>query len=181
MLQYIHLRVFAVLLAISVFAFAPAAQAEISLAVVDVNKILSESKAAKSIQKQVEDQRKKFLSEIEGEEKKLREEQKQIEKQSGDLSKEELTKKAREFEEKRLEARKLLHGRKAALDKAYGEGMKVLSNTIYDVVQKISEEKGYDLVITRQNVVVGSSSLDITGDVMSKLNDVLTNVKLKIK
>lgn len=159
----------------------PAARAELSLAVVDVNQILSDSKAAKSIQNQVEAQRKKFLKEIEGEENKLREEQKKIEKQSADLSKEDLAKKAQEFETKRLEARKLLHGRKAALDNAYGEGMKVLSNTIYDVVEKISEEKGYDLVITRQNVVVGASSLDITAEVMDKLNAALPDVKLDIK
>lgn len=166
---------------IFLFLAAPAAYAQASLAVVDVDRLLSVSAAAQSVQKQVDEKRKTFLSEIEAEENKLREAQKKLESESKDLGKEELTKKVQAFEEKRLEARKLLQGRKASLDKAYGLAMKTLSTKIAEVVQDVANEKEYDLVITRQNVIVGSTSLDITDEVLARLDKALPRVDLKVE
>ncbi|MCB1782888.1 MAG: OmpH family outer membrane protein [Alphaproteobacteria bacterium] len=155
--------------------------ADTSIGVVDVERILSESLAAKSLQTQVETQRKTFLSEIEKEENKLREEQKKIEEQRANMSKEELAQKAQEFETKRLEARKLLEKRKSSLDKAYAEAMGSLGQAVSDAVGKVAKDKGYDLVITKQNVIIGSTSLEITEQVMEELNKTISSVKLNVQ
>lgn len=168
-------------LVLGIFLMPSFAQAQTKVAVVDIEKILAESAAAKSIQGQVETQRKAFLSEIEKEEKKLREEQQKIEKDRANLTKEDLTKKAQEFETKRLEARNLLQKRKASLDKAYGEAMGKLGSEISVIVRDVAKEKGYDLVITKQNVIIGSNELDLTDTVMKLLNEKLPSVQLKIQ
>lgn len=161
--------------------FAGSVRAEITIAVVDVDYVLSQSSAAKSIKKQVEEKREKFIKQIKSEEDKLIKKQKEIEKSRKDISQEELIAKAKEFEKKRLDARKKIQDRKAKLDKAYAEAMSKLTKTIYDVCQKIADERKIDLVITRQNIIVGNMSLDITKDVAEKMNKTVSKISLNVK
>ncbi len=156
-------------------------RAELSIAVVDVDYVLTQSKAAKSLKSQVEQKRKTFLGEVKREEDSLVTAQKKIEGQRKDLSKDELIKKAQSFEKKRIEARKKIQSRKNSLDKAYNEAMSNLTTVIYDVCKTIADEKSIDLVITRQNIIVGNMSLDITKEVAERMNKKLPNVTLNVK
>ncbi|MGH1403210.1 MAG: OmpH family outer membrane protein [Alphaproteobacteria bacterium] len=160
------------------FGHNTAAMAQINIAVVDVERVLSEAKASKSIQKQVDKKREAFLSEVKKEEDKLRNEQKAIEAKRNELSKEELIKKAQEFEKRRIDARKKIQANKASLDKAYNEAMNKLTRVIYEASQEIADEDGIDLVITRQNIIVGNMSLDITKKVVTRINKKLPKLNL---
>ncbi len=169
-------------IALIFISFMPvAANAEVNIAVVDIDKILSESKAAKSIQKQVKTKREGFLAKVKSEEDKLRAEQKAIENQRTDLSKEELIKKAQDFEKRRMAARKKIKTRKNKLDNSYTEAMAIMTKSIYDVCQAIADEEKIDLIITRQNIIVGSKSLDITKKVMVRLNKKVPSLNLNVK
>ncbi len=159
--------------------FCAPAYAETKIAVVDVGKILTSSKAAKSIKKQINEKRKSFLKSVKEQEDKLREKQKDIEKKRSDMSKKELEKAAQNFEKRRIEARNDLKNKKAALDKGYSKAMNKLTDTITEVCQKIADEQKIDLIITRQNIIIGSKSLDITSDVMKKMNKELPSLPLE--
>lgn len=166
---------------LAVVLFPVQAKAELSIAVVDIEKILNESKAAKSVQAQVDEKRKAFLEEVQVAEKKIRDEQVAIESKRETMTKEELGAKAKEFSENRMQASKKIQERKSKLDTAYAEAMKTLTKTIYDVSQKIADERKIDLIITRQNIIVGSMSLDITKDVLAKLDEALPKLGLEEK
>lgn len=154
------------------------AHAEINIAVVDIEKVLSDTKAAKSIQKQIEDKRNDFLGKVKKEEDKLRDEQKAIESKKSELSKEEFIKKAQEFDKQRAEARNKIQKNKAKLDKDYTEAMNKLTKVIYVASQEIANEDKIDLVITRQNIIVGDMSLDITQKVIERINKKLPKLEL---
>lgn len=157
------------------------ARAELSLAVVDIEKILSDSMASKSVQKQVEEKRKSFLAEVESAEKKLRDEQAAIEAKRETFTKEELAEKGKGLVESRMEARKKIQDTKAKLDTAYTDAMTKLTKAIYEVSQKIADERKIDLIITRQNIIVGSMSLDITKDVLAQLDAALPDLSIDVK
>ena len=155
------------------------AYAETKIAVVDVDVILTSSKAAKSIKKQVDQKRNGFLDNVKKEEDKLRTKQKAIEEKRADMTREELVKKAQEFEERRIAARKKLQDKKAKLDKSYSKAMNKLTDMIDEVCQEIADEQKIDLIITRQNIIIGSKSLDITSEVMSRMNKNLPSLSLE--
>tara|TARA_B100001989_G_scaffold252958_1_gene237169 strand:- start:722 stop:1258 length:537 start_codon:yes stop_codon:yes gene_type:complete len=168
-----------VTLILALIVFMPLqAKAEFSIAVVDVHRILSESKAAESIKAQVKTKRDGFVKEVKSVEDDLRKDQKQLEKDRETLSKEDLMKKFRSFEEKRLEARKDLQSRQQKLDESYNKAMAKLSQTISDVCQKIANDNKIDLVITKDNIIVGNKALDITTQVLESLNKTLPSLKL---
>ncbi len=164
-----------------VFLVASPAYSQVSIAVVDVDAILSESKAAKSIKSQVKKKREGFIDNVKKEEGKLRKEQKAIEAKRDSMSKEELVKKAQEFEKGRLSARKSIEEQKSKLDKAYTKSMNMLTKVIFEVCQEIANERKIDLIITKQNIIVGSLSLDITKEVMARMNKKLPNITLDVK
>lgn len=75
-----------------------AAKADVSIAVVDVQRLLTESEAALSIQKQVQAEREKLQNEFAGYEQKLRDSEKQLVETRGDMSPEEFSSKREEFQ-----------------------------------------------------------------------------------
>ncbi len=154
------------------------AHAEINIAVVDIEKVLSETKAAKSVQKQIEEKRNEFLGEVKKAEDKLRVEQKAIENKKSELNKEQFIKKAQEFDKQRADARNKIQKNKADLDKDYAEAMNKLTKVIYVASQEIANEDKIDLVITRQNIIVGDMSLDITKKVIERINKKLPKLSL---
>ncbi len=156
------------------------AHAETSIAVVDVDKLLSESSAAKSIKSQVKTYSKKFEAEMEALEGQLRDSFQKLREDSQGLSQEELQTRGMEFEKKRNEAKTSLRKKLSELNKGSSEAMSKLSEAIFQVTAKIADEKGYDLIITRNNVIVGAKELDITDLVMERLNNTLKDVKLSV-
>ncbi len=158
---------------------AQTARAETKIAVVDIDTILTSSKAAKSIKKQVDEKRELFLKSVKDQEDKLRSEQKSIEEKRADMSKEDLMKKAQDFEKRRIEARNTLQKKKSALDKSYSKAMNKLTETITTVCKKIADEQAIDLIITKQNIIIGNNSLDITSEVMEQMNKELASLPLE--
>ncbi len=155
--------------------------AETSIAVVDVQALLSQSGGAKSIEKQIDAYKEKFLSEVSGEERALRENEKNLADQRATLSKEEFAAKAKEFEEKLYKMRQTTQAKKRALDEAFSKGMGQLRTKVYEVVQALAKEKGFNLVISKQNVIVGEDSIDLTQETMKRLNAELPSITVTVK
>ena len=156
------------------------AWAQTSVAVVDVKMLLSDSLAAQSIQKQVQEQRTQFLEELSKQEQTLRGMEKSLLEASKSLSSEQVAEKKGEFEKQFSETRQLVQKRKSELDQAVGKAMDQLRDQLFVVVQKIATDKGYDLVISRQNVVVGAKTIDITDESMKALNESISAINLQV-
>ena len=155
-------------------------RAQTSIAVVDVQALMTESEAAKNVQKQIETQREQFLSELSKLEQDLRKSEKDLADQQSTLPKEDFAKKKQEFETKFLEARRLAQKRKKALDDASTKAMGKLREEILKIVGVIAEQKGYSLVLSRQNVVIGDKSMDISEEAMKELNKAISKITLEV-
>lgn len=151
-----------------------------AVAVVDVQKLLKDSKAGINIQQQLETHKTKFLAEIAQQEQKLRDDEKALSGQRGSLPVEEFAKKAREFESELTESRRLAQERKRALEDAAAKSIGKLRDEIVKIVQQISDEKGYSLVINRQNVVISSKGMDITDETLARLDKAVSQIALEI-
>jgi len=163
---------------------APAAAAgdphkNVSIAVVDVASLLRDSKAANSIEEQLKSLRKNFQSEVKADEESLRKSEKELIEQSKTLSKEDFAKKRAEFEKKLIDKQKNIQEKRAKLDKALAEALNALRNEIVKLVAKEGEKNGYDLVVSRNDIVIVSKDIDITSTILKQLNDEMPSVKVK--
>lgn len=151
-----------------------------TVAVVDVQKLLKDSKAGVNIQQQLETHKTKFLAEIAQQEQKLRDDEKALSEQRSALAPEEFAKKAKAFESELTESRRLAQERKKALEDAASKSMGTLRDEILKIVQQISDERGYSLVINRQNVIISSKGMDITDETLARLDKAISQIALEI-
>lgn len=160
--------------AVAVLTAATPALAEtgpsIAYGIVDMGQVLQQSEAAKGILAEMEKKRKEYQDQIEKEETKLRVDEEAIIKQRDTVTKDEFEKKRKAFEEKVMNAQKLVQGRKHTLDQAFGESMAKLKTESAKIVSDIAKEKGYAAVFTQEAVIIATRDMDITEEVVKRLN-----------
>lgn len=156
------------------------AHAQANIAVVDVARLLAESKAGQDIQNQVQKHREEFLATLGEQEDKLREQERTLNEKSATVSQEELEKLRQDFEKKFLEARNKAQQRKAVLDKAVAEAMTDLREKMFESIRAVAEEKAYDVVITSQSTVVVNDAIDISDESLEHLDSKVQSIAVKV-
>ena len=159
----------------------PAQAQSFNMAVVDVQALLTKSAAAKSISEQLNKQREEFKKEISAIDKKLKDQQQALVKSNGKGTEEEFNKKKAEFEKAVAEGRQTIQKRRNALDTAANTAVEKLRSEITKIVANLSDKNKFDIVISRQNVVLAVKSMDITEEVMTELNSSVTKIDLKVE
>ena len=159
-------------------AFAPAALAEPVILVFDVDRAIALSKAGKSMAEQLEAQVSK-VREDEGEILKgLQSEADKLKEQQKLLAPEALQKKVEELRLKEVERRRSLSEKsqsiKAGGQRAAGEIVKIAEEEL----SAIAKERKADIVMRRDAVFFASPAIDVTAELVSRLDKRLSKVKV---
>jgi Skp family chaperone for outer membrane proteins len=153
---------------------------DVSIAVVDVEKVLNESRAGKSIQAQLTARREAFQKEFTSRENNLVESEKNLIEQKSEMPAEEFATKRREFEQQLLETRNLFQKRRNSLDKGLNGALTDLRKNIIQVTAEVADEKDYKVVLTRDSVVIVEKEMDITETVLKRLDTKIQTIKLDV-
>jgi len=148
--------------------------------IVDVQQILRDSLVAKNIQSQMNDRTDRYTKEVSSQENELRHTQDELERQRTVLSTDAFNAKMRDFQQ-RYDA--LDHGVQAtrqALQQAYNDAMTRVENTALQIISDIATERKANLVVTKAAVLFEAPGLDITQDVIKRLDDKLPSVPLAV-
>jgi Skp family chaperone for outer membrane proteins len=148
--------------------------------IVDVQQILRDSLVAKNIQGQMNDRTDRYTKEVSAQENELRRTQDELERQRTVLSPDAFNTKMRDFQQ-RYDA--LDHGvqvTRQALQQAYNDAMTKVENTALQIISDIASERKANLVITKAAVLFEAPGLDITQDVIHRLDEKLPSVPLAV-
>lgn len=149
----------------------PAVASEMSIAVIDANKILNSSKEGAEARSKMENRYKELQKKISSEESSIKEMKEDIDKKKIILGKEKLKEKEDEFKAKVLKFQKLVNESQKEMKDKEGAFTKVIIEKIKVIVAKVAKEKKYDLVIdVTGGLVYFNETLDITGDVLAILD-----------
>jgi Skp family chaperone for outer membrane proteins len=69
--------------------------------------------------------------------------------------------------------------RRKMLDQSFTDAMNVVRDRLLSIVQAVAHEKGANLVLVKQQVLWTDKSLDVTDEVLARLNKALPEVTLK--
>lgn len=169
------------LLAIFMVAVGSARAAAPTVAIVDVEKIMADSKASQSLQKQIASKKEAFQKEFSEKEKQLKASETTLMASREKVTAEEFNKQRKAYEEQILETRKLFQKSRNSLDEGLSKAMQELRRSIIEAAAKVAEQKGYDIVLTRDSVLIAEKSLDITADVLSTLDANISNIQLTVE
>lgn len=149
--------------------------------IVDMQKIISESKAGEDIQKQLKAAQEKLEKEASEKDETLKGQRDELVNNQAELGKEKFMEKSREFQQDILDARQELNKESIEVKQLASQAVQKLKLEIIKVVSEMATEENYALVITKQNVILAEKEMDITDEVMAKLNKNVKSIKLDAK
>lgn len=147
--------------------------------VIDMARIMKESNAAQGIFKELETKRSEYEKQIKSQEDNLRKAEQDIIAKKAKMSEDEFNKSRKEFEDKLLAAQKMVQDRKQTLDKAYADSVGKLRAESAKITAAVAKERGYTAVITQDAVVLAEPELDVTDEVVKRLNASVKNIPIK--
>lgn len=166
------------IIAASFFLFTANFANATEIAVLDIEKIVKESKAMKYIQNKVSKQQDKYQILVTKKQTALEKEQKKVEGKKSVLSKVAFEKEVTEFEMKVEELKEFVDRKQNSLKKASLDSMSKVNNIIKDIIAEISKEKNIDVIIPANEALYYNDRLDITEEVLTELNNQITKVKI---
>jgi len=151
---------------------------ENKLVYIDLNKIMNNSIAGKSITSQLENNHKKNISKLKKIEEKLKKEESEIISQKNILSKEEYEKKIIDLREKAKEFRKKRNENINNLNNQRLEATAKIINLIKPILSEYSEKNSISIIIDKKNVIIGKTALDITDAILKIVDDKIGKINL---
>ena len=151
-----------------------------SIAIVDLNLILSDSKAAKNATKQFEEIQKDTEDEIIVSDKKMLEERNKLIEQQSVIAPEAFEQKAKDYEKKlqtyQVEKQNKLRKLEGVLQKARNEILEIVK----PILEELSKELGVTVILEKNSVLLSATNMDITENVIKKLNKELPKIKVSL-
>ena len=175
----ILLGIAAAVLSIGASSLATAQDRQPSIGIVDVQKILRDSQASRSLRPQIEELRKNYQTSVRKRETELRKASQELQRQRAILSSQAFAKRRNDYEEKARKAQVDFQQRKRRIDNAYGAAMRVIQKSMVVAAAKIAEERNFDIVLPKSLVLLADQKLDITGEVLRRIDKSLPSVKLE--
>ena len=146
------------------------AQSEEQIVYLDLDNIVSNTKAGKLIMSNLEKSKKSTLAKFEKKEKELKKIENDINKQKNILSEEELKKKLVEF---RKEINIFQTDRQNVINEFNKKKVQEFNNffkKITPIIQSYLSEKNIDIVLDRKNIFVASKKKDITQEIIKLID-----------
>jgi Skp family chaperone for outer membrane proteins len=150
-------------------------------AIIDYNKVMRESKAAKGIRDQIETRRKLYQDQIAKEEQKLDGVQKELAKQRGVLSTEAFGKKRDDFQKQVLGVQRMVQERRRQLDQVSAAAYNQVKSAMVQIATDLSTVRGFNVVLPSSTVLLYSPQIDLTDEVIRRVDAKLPSVKVPEK
>lgn len=161
----------------------PAGATEV--AVVNLDEVIKNSTAMTKVNRDLEAKKGEMEKKLKADEKKLNDEKNTLESQIKTLSQEVAQEKVMAFQQKVIDFQKNVRENENQLQKSYVEAVMEITETIKTVIADMKNEKNskydYEVAIPTASVLYSEKSLDISSEVLSRLNKKLKEVKVSVK
>ena len=149
-----------------------------SIGVLDLNKVLLEAKAAKNAADEIDKIAKKIENElISSDENMVKEQNKLIESQSI-MAPEAFEAKRSEYESKVQNYNNERQSKLMKIDELIAVSRNDILNALKPILEEISNEKGITIILEKTSIMLNAEKMDITNEVLKKLNKSLPNIEV---
>lgn len=148
------------------------------IGILDTQKVLRESVAMRGLSSQMEERRSSFQEELRQREEALRAADQELARQRSILAPEAFAEKRSELEQQVASLQRQVQTRRKELDRVYGQAVKQVQGALVSIAQKIASERQLDLVLPKTAVVLVRNDMEITDEVVRRLNETLTEVTI---
>ena len=151
---------------------------EKTIVYIDLNKIMNNSIAGKSITSQLENNHKKNISKFKNIEEELKKEEAEIISQKNVITKEEFEKKIIDLRNKANKFRKERNNNINNLNNQRLEATSKMITLIRPILSEFSDKNSISLIIDKKNIIIGKTLLDITDDILKIIDEKIGKIQL---
>ncbi len=158
---------------------APAAAAKAAtpvMGIIDTDLLLQESLAAKGVRLERDKYATTYQNQVKDLETKLRAEDQELNQQRGVLAPDVYQQRATAFQQKLADFQVQVKDKQERLEYSFQQSMQSVVQAMMTATSEISKERGINVVMARNALMIFDPSMDITKIVLDKLNQSLTNV-----
>ncbi|MHB1205081.1 MAG: OmpH/Skp family outer membrane protein [Rhodospirillaceae bacterium] len=175
-------RVAAAALILGAASLTPAAaqqRAATVIGVVDADKLLQDSLAAKGVRLEREKYANTYQAQVKDTETKLRTEDQELSQQRGVLAPDVFQQRATAFQQKLADFQGQVKEKQDRLDYSFQQAMQEIGNTIVLISAEVAKAQGLTAVVARNQMVYVDPTLDITAPILERINQRLPSVKFQ--
>ena len=152
-----------------------------TIAIIDINEILNNSKVAIDANEQIEEISIKIQEELAADEKDLLQEQNKLIEAQSIMAPEAFEVKRSEYEKNVQNFQINSQNTLVALDKMVAEIRANILDEIKPILEDIAGEKGITVVLEKGTVILNADKMDITKTVLKRLNKKLPKIKVEFE
>ncbi|MFO1068271.1 MAG: OmpH family outer membrane protein [Geminicoccaceae bacterium] len=149
--------------------------------IVDYARILRDAKAAQAIRDQIDARRKVYQDQIAKEEKRLYDADKELAKQRSVMAADKFAEKRKAFEQDVVGVQRIAQQRRRELDQVATAALGEVRNALVELVGTLADERGFNIVLPSSAVLLFSPEIDMTDEVLKRLDEKLPTVKVPAK
>lgn len=165
----------------SVISLAPAMAATGDVIVIlDLGKILGNSKAMADVNSQVKILEEEFRTNGAAREKQLKEEREELNRQRVILPPESFEKKKKDFNKKALNFKNEMQSKLKQLSYSRSVSIRTIEKAMEPIVAKIAKDVGASMIVEQKQILFGEKTLDISDRVAADLNAKLSHVPVTL-
>jgi len=142
---------------------------------IDIDYIYFNSNAGKIINKKVESETKKISEELSNYKKKIQEDRNKLVSQKNILSQEEFQKKSIDLDKQIKEFNKIISNKNNQLLMYKNQTKIEFTKKLSKIVQEYASNNSIDMIITKDNILIGKKELDVTKNILNLFNK---NIKI---
>ena len=144
--------------------------------VVDLRRVMLDSKAGKTIQGQMQQQVGTWQKTFAQNEQELASQQQELQRQATILAQDSFEVKRKEFEQKVLDYRKRTEDVRGELAKAENQANDKLRHTLQEILRDLAKEHGANFILDAPTVLLFDGRFEVTEEVMKRLDEKLPAV-----
>jgi outer membrane protein len=167
--------------ALVAFTFVSAVAAEPKIVVVDIQRIMRESLAAKDLKAELESKKNQYQTSINAKKDKLTKEMDDLVKQKNVLAKDALAEKQKSFVAERDAVIKDARDKQISFDNAYKNALGEIQKAVQSIIEDMAKEQGFNMAIPTSQLIYASGDFDVSNEVLKRLDKKLPKVSLKFE
>lgn len=162
----------------AVAAGTPGATPKPVIGVLDQQKVLMESTAARGVTAQKDKFQDTYQAQTAEEEKRLRGLDEQMSAQRATLTPEAFNTRMSDFQKQVNDFQKTVQTKRRNLERSYAQAMTEVQNAAVRITDQVASERGMNIVLYRSQVFLFDPAMDVTDEVITRLNKSLPTVTM---
>ncbi|MCB2106746.1 MAG: OmpH family outer membrane protein [Rhodobacteraceae bacterium] len=149
------------------------------IGVVDTDLLMRDSLAAKGVRLERDKFAQQYQTKVSETEQALRKEDQELAQQRGVMSPDVFQQRAQDFQKKLADFQTQVRDKQERLEYSFQQSMQEIGNTIMVVSSEVAKERGVNAVLARSQMMIFDPSMDMTKQVLEKLNVKLPSVEFQ--